>query len=87
MQIDYQRWPSGAFTKNSINTKMRISQEPLVETDPTLCQNVSCMKPFCFFAIWHSKMAPFAVTKNSTERENGSISVTVQWMLTKFVSK
>ena len=45
MQIDYPRWPSGAVTKNSINTKM-ISQEPLVEIDPTLCQNVSGMKPF-----------------------------------------
>ena len=46
--------PLGAVTKNSINTKMTISQEPLVKIDPTLCQNVSCMKPFEFFAIWHS---------------------------------
>ena len=42
MQIDYSRWPPGAVTKNSIHTKMTISQEPLVEIDPVLCQNVSC---------------------------------------------
>ena len=45
MQIDNPRWPPGAVTKNSIITKMTISQEPLVEIDATLCQNVSCMKP------------------------------------------
>ena len=49
MQIDYPRWPQGSVTKNSINTKMTISQDPLVEIDPTLCQNVSCMKPLYFF--------------------------------------
>ena len=43
MQIDYPRWPPGTVTKNSINTKMTISQDPLVEIDPALCQNVSCM--------------------------------------------
>ena len=57
MQIDYPRWPPGTVTKNSINTTMTISQAPLVEIDPTLCQNVSCMKPFYFFAVWDSKMA------------------------------
>ena len=36
-------------TKNSINVKMTISQDPLVEIDPTLCQNVSCMKMLFFF--------------------------------------
>ena len=46
MQIDYPRWSSGAVTKNRLNTKMTISQEPLVEIDPTLCQNVSSVKPF-----------------------------------------
>ena len=46
MQIDNPRWPQGAVTKNSIKTKMTISQEPLVEIDLTLCQNVSCMKAF-----------------------------------------
>ena len=46
MQIDYPRWPPGAVTKKSMNTKMTISLEPLVEIDPTLFQNVSCMKPF-----------------------------------------
>ena len=30
--------------QNSIKTKMTISQDPLVEIDPTFCQNVSCMK-------------------------------------------
>ena len=34
MQIDYPRWPPGAVTKNSMNTKMTISKEPLVEIDP-----------------------------------------------------
>ena len=46
MQIDNPRWVPGAVTKNSTNTKMTISSEPLDEIDPTLCQNVSCMKPF-----------------------------------------
>ena len=41
------RWLPGSVTKNSINTKMTTSQEPLVEIDPTLFQNVSCIKPFC----------------------------------------
>ena len=35
---------------------MIISQEPLVEIDSALFQNVSCMKMFCFFAIWHFKI-------------------------------
>ena len=48
MQIDYLRWPPGTVTKNSINTKMTISQDPLVEIDPALCQNVSCMNPLYF---------------------------------------
>ena len=46
MQIDYPRWPPGAVTKKSINTKMTVSQEPLVEIDPTLCQNVSYMERY-----------------------------------------
>ena len=67
----------GTVTKNSLNTKMTISQEPMVEIDPTLCQNVSCMKLFfyCSLALiprWPS----FAVTKNNTERENDNISIT-----------
>ena len=49
MQIDYPRWPPGTVTKISINRKMTISQDPLVEIDPTLCQNVSCMKLLYFF--------------------------------------
>ena len=74
MQIDYPRWPPGTVTKNSINKKMIISQDPLVEIDPTLCQNVSCMNPLYFFAVWDSKMT--AVTKNSAEHENDNISIT-----------
>ena len=53
---------------------MTISQDPLVETDPALCQNVSCMNLLYFFAVWDSKMA--AVTNNSTEHENDNISIT-----------
>ena len=49
MQIDYPRWLPGTVTKNSINVKMTISQDPLVEIDPTFCQNVSCMKMLFFF--------------------------------------
>ena len=74
MQIDYPRWPPGTVTKNSINTKMTIFQDPLVEIDPSLCQNVFCMNPLYFFAFWDSKMA--AVTKNSAEHENDIISIT-----------
>ena len=44
LQIDNPRWPPGSITNNSTNTKMTISQEPLDEIDPTLCQNISCMK-------------------------------------------
>ena len=51
MQIDFPRWPPGTVTKNSINMKMTISQDPLVEIDPTLCQKVSCLKSSCFFAV------------------------------------
>ena len=46
MQMDSPRWPPEIVTRNSISMKMTISQEPLVEIDPTLCQNVYCMKPF-----------------------------------------
>ena len=46
MQIDYPRRPSEAVTKISINMKMTISQEPSVEINPILCQNVSCVKPY-----------------------------------------
>ena len=49
MQIDYPRWPPGTVTKISINTKMTISEDPLVEIDPSLCQNVSCMNSLYFF--------------------------------------
>ena len=48
MLIKYPRWPPGTVTKNSINTKMTVSQDPLVEISPTLCQNVSCVKPLYF---------------------------------------
>ena len=45
----YAKWLSkmaaGAMTKNSINTKMTISQEPIIEIDPTLCQNQGCKIP------------------------------------------
>ena len=61
------------------------AQDPLVESDPTFGQNVSCMNLLYFFAVWDSKMA--AVTKNSTEHENDNISITVLWILTKFVSE
>ena len=46
VQTDYPRWPPGTVTKNSLGTKMTISQQPLVEIDLTLCQNVSCIKLF-----------------------------------------
>ena len=51
---------------------MTISQEPLVEIDPTSCQNISCMKPFCFLQYGIPRWSPFAVTKNRTERKNDS---------------
>ena len=46
LKKNLSRWPPGAVTKISINTKMTISQEPLVEIDPSLYQNVSWIKPF-----------------------------------------
>ena len=48
-QVDNRKWPRGAITKNSIRTKMTISQEPLVEIDSTLCQNISCFKAVLIF--------------------------------------
>ena len=72
MQIDYPRWPPGTVTKNSINTKMTLSKDPLVEIDPTLCQNVSCMNPLYFFAVLDSKMA--AVTKKIAQNMKMTIS-------------
>ena len=68
--------PPGTVNKNSINTKMTISQDPLVEIDPTLCQNVSCIKPLYFFQFGIPKWLPFANTKNSAEHENDNISIT-----------
>ena len=77
MQIDYPRWPPGTVTENSINTKMTISQDPLAEIDPTLCQNVSCMKLlYLFLQFGVLRWLPFADTKNSAEHENDHISIT-----------
>ena len=85
MQIDYPRWP---IPKNSINMKMMISQEPLVEIDPTLCQNVLLYAAFfIFLQFGYPRWPPFAITENSTECENDNISITPEWILTKFVSK
>ena len=55
MQNDYPRWPLGTVTKNSINTKMTISEDPLVEIDPSLCQNCSCMSQLYFFTVWDAR--------------------------------
>ena len=55
MQIYYSRWPPGGVTKNSIRTKMTISQEPLVEIDPTLYQHVSCMKLSGSYSVYDFK--------------------------------
>ena len=74
MQIDYPIWPPGTVTKNSINTKMAISYDPLVEIDPSLCRNVSCMNPLNFIVVWDSKMA--GATKNNAEHENDNSSIT-----------
>ena len=49
MQIDYPRWPPGTVTKNSMNTKMTISQDPLVEIDPFLYQNIFLYESIVFF--------------------------------------
>ena len=57
MQIDYPRWPPGTVTKNSINMKMTISQDPLVEIDPIFWQECFLYESVLFFAVWDSKMA------------------------------
>ena len=61
MQIDDPRWPPGVVTKNSTYMKMTISQEPLDEIDPTLCQNVSCMRPFDFFNATISNLCKLTI--------------------------
>ena len=48
MQIEYPGWPPETVTKNCVNTKKTLSQDLLVDIDPTLCQSVSCMKPLYF---------------------------------------
>ena len=53
-----------SVTKNRINMKMNISQEPLIENDPALCQNYFCMKTFRFFLQFGiPRWPPSAVTK------------------------
>ena len=42
-QTDYPSWLPWAFIRNSIHMKMTISQEPLIEIDPTYCQNNNCI--------------------------------------------
>ena len=54
---------------------MTISQEPLVEIDLTLCQNVS-RRRFDFLQFGIPSWPLFAATKNSTEHENDNISMT-----------
>ena len=49
MQIDNPIWLPGTGNNNSTNTKMTVSQEPLDEIDPSLCQNVSCIGRFVLF--------------------------------------
>ena len=58
MQIDYTRWLSGAVTKNSINSKMTVSQEPLVEIDPTLILTLISIN---LFLILISKLVPLTL--------------------------
>ena len=70
MQIDYPRWLPGTVTKNSITRKRQYLKTHWLK----LCQNVSCMNPLYFFAVWDSKMA--AVTKNSALHENDNSSIT-----------
>ena len=62
--------------KKKIKTKMTISHKVLVKIDQTLSQNISCVKPFWFLQFGIPRWPPFAVTKKSTERENGNISIT-----------
>ena len=57
MQIDYPRWPPGSVIKNSINTKMTISQDPLVEIHPTFARMFLVRSRCIFFAVWDSEMA------------------------------
>ena len=44
--LDYPRWLPGAVTKDCKTMKMTVSQKSLIEIEPTLCQNVFCMKLF-----------------------------------------
>ena len=50
---------------------MTISQDPLLEIDPTLYEAVIF---FLLFGI--PRWLPFAVTKNNAEHENDNISIT-----------
>ena len=52
---------------------------------PSLCRTDLCLKPISIFCNLHSKMAPSAITKQSTEHD--SISITIEWILIRFVSK
>ena len=71
MQIDCPRWPSGAVTKTSINTKKTISQEP----ECFLYEASFFFFFFFFLQFGITRWLPFAVTKNITEHENDNISI------------
>ena len=89
MQINNQRWPPGSVTKNNINIKMTISQEPLIEIGKMfICLLYEAIFFFFFFfnfVFQDGRHLPF--TKNGAKNRNHIISITAEWILTKFVSE
>ena len=81
------RWPTGAVTKKSIKTKTTIFQEPLVEIDPILCQNVFFFLHeaiLIFLSVTISNLCKLTVQDvlqrpllKKHKHENGNISRTI----------
>ena len=71
MQLVYPGWLPEVVIKKGINMKMTIFQEALIKIGPTLCLNVSCMKPFRFFCdSAFQDDCHLLLLKNSTKHEN-----------------
>ena len=70
------KWLPGAITKDSMNTKMTISKDPLVKIDTSLVPKCFLYETFDFSQFGIPRIPPFANTKNSAEHENDNISKT-----------
>ena len=95
MQIDHPKWPSGAVTKNSINTlKWQYLKNYWLKLIKLCARTFSCMKPFWvfesnYFRFMHFQMDcprwPLGPVTKKHKHENDNISETIDWNLSNFV--